>query len=411
MASLIKEFFVPSEKVEELNKILDRFQRKAKKWGVPGLRVEQKHVKREFMVPVIDVFSSADEPKMQKILVPGMEVEVYGVFPVIGGWELCGAISIEGGLVSAKTIQGKSIPVEWIEDAPEVCDHCHQKRYRVLYYVLQNEKNEYMKVGSSCVHDYAGNPHVFDSLGFDYPDFSIKDFNDSFSGGGAGQISQFELKDFLFNAVTVIDLFGYHKKIEGCSSGDDTLDMFFSPEFRGKVREMLHEKHDDLKAYAERVNVEVKEIIECVDSMDIKNSEYITVLKNLVKAGFVTVKTANFAASMIPMYRREKARQIERENSKGSEWVASVGEKIKDHLVTVTGVKAISGYYGMSILVDMLDNDENRIKFFYTGKDDINASFIGKKFLVSGRVKKHDEYNGTKQTVLTRAKLVEVEGA
>lgn len=404
----IQNIFVPDGKIEDLNKVVARFNKKAVKWGLPELTVDMTPVKKEFSIMVADVFSG--EPKPSKIEVSGFDVSIIGQVPVIDGWELCGCISIEDGLVSAKTVVGKNIPLEWIKEAPKVCDHCHQSRYRVKYFVMEKD-GEFMKVGSSCVKDYTGNAHAFDMLGFDYPDYTIKDFKDDLEGGFYGAVRpEFELREFLFKAILSVNLYGYRKAFDGPqTTGQHVCQMFFNSEENQAAKRDLTEKYgseDDAKLV--EFSSEVDDVIQYISGLT-PNSEYVVVCQNIIKAGYATMKTANFAASMVPVYYKEKTRIAEQANSnEKNEHVGEIGERLMKLPVTVTSVKQIEGYYGLSTLVEMKTEEGCRVKFFYTGKENIDQSYVGQKFLVTGRVKKHDEFKGTKQTVLTRAKLESV---
>lgn len=89
-----------------------------------------------------------------------------------------------------------------------------------------------------------------------------------------------------------------------------------------------------------------------------------------------------------------------------SKWVGMVGAKVEVE-VEVVFKKNIVSYYGESVLHIMKDATGNEFKWFAT-----SASLDkGTRYVVTGKVKKHDEYNGTKSTVLTRCKAVEVPGS
>lgn len=81
--------------------------------------------------------------------------------------------------------------------------------------------------------------------------------------------------------------------------------------------------------------------------------------------------------------------------------LGTVGERI-DLKVTVTRINGpFAGEFGDSYLCIMETEDQNRV-IWWTGE---NLSFEeGHPYTIRGTVKKHDEYDGRKQTQLTRVK-------
>lgn len=93
-----------------------------------------------------------------------------------------------------------------------------------------------------------------------------------------------------------------------------------------------------------------------------------------------------------------------------SEWVGKVGDKIQMEL---TYTRSFSwdaspyGYYGSSVtFCHMFKDNQGNVIVWKTGLC-LEADY-GEKVLVKGTIKQHDEYKGTKQTVLTRCKVTEV---
>jgi DNA/RNA endonuclease YhcR with UshA esterase domain len=87
-----------------------------------------------------------------------------------------------------------------------------------------------------------------------------------------------------------------------------------------------------------------------------------------------------------------------------SNYMGTVGEKIE---VTgeVTLVKYIQSQFGSSTLINMVSKDGNIASFFSNNGAADNA-IKGQVIKVIGKVKKHEEYNGKKRTVLFYTKVV-----
>lgn len=86
-------------------------------------------------------------------------------------------------------------------------------------------------------------------------------------------------------------------------------------------------------------------------------------------------------------------------------YIAEVGDKVKDYLVTLVSIHAFEGIYGFSQVVTFKDAKENIIKWFTT----VNIPYQeGDSLLLTGTVKKceEDKYeNNAKVTILTRCKM------
>lgn len=86
-----------------------------------------------------------------------------------------------------------------------------------------------------------------------------------------------------------------------------------------------------------------------------------------------------------------------------SEYIGEVGDRIEETL-TVTKTVVLQSYFGMSIMHIMEDADGNVYVWITKAKNYPE----GKVITLRGTVKEHKEYKGTKQTVLTRCKEVEM---
>jgi hypothetical protein len=96
---------------------------------------------------------------------------------------------------------------------------------------------------------------------------------------------------------------------------------------------------------------------------------------------------------------REEQRAAERA-SRANAYQGAVKDRI-----TVTGTirlaKVMSGYYGDTTLL-VIDTPAGTVKWFATGDRGVDA---GEQLTLTGTVKAHEEYQGERQTVLTRCRI------
>lgn len=89
-----------------------------------------------------------------------------------------------------------------------------------------------------------------------------------------------------------------------------------------------------------------------------------------------------------------------------SEWIGEVGSKLPQTKVQLIKKGGFQGQYGWSNLYNFKDTSNNIICWFTT----INIDFEENDWLLlSGNVKKHDEYKGTKSTIVSRCKLLKAD--
>ena len=93
----------------------------------------------------------------------------------------------------------------------------------------------------------------------------------------------------------------------------------------------------------------------------------------------------------------------EREVNTASQWLATPGEYIKDHIVKLVRKGSFNGRYGVTNVITFEDRDRNLITWFTT----TNPPFvIGDELkIVTAKVKDLNEYRGERATVITRPRL------
>lgn len=147
-------------------------------------------------------------------------------------------------------------------------------------------------------------------------------------------------------------------------------------------------------------------------------SSYLFNLRQIIDAGYCTLRHFGSLASLIPSYRKSEYKKlIDLKNSdkKVSDHVGNVGDKISVK-VTYMNTYTYDNQFGSSHIHLFIDDNGNIFKWStgtglkFTVKDD-HANYTqwytldnGVTVQLVGKIKSHDEYNGKKQTVLTRCK-------
>lgn len=87
-----------------------------------------------------------------------------------------------------------------------------------------------------------------------------------------------------------------------------------------------------------------------------------------------------------------------------SEYIGEIKERLRDMRVTLTGSRGFQSMYGYTIIYTFAYGD-NVLVWMTTSEQDIE---VNHEYLLTGTVKKFEEYNGVKQTHLSRCIIKEV---
>jgi len=397
---------IPVYKRSYLENAIEKINRKAVKMGCEPLALsfDNPHEYRTSHHPF------TGHKLVNPIVVEMVSAHLSYVIPRINGYELIAKLDIfkgdDGKVLLVCPVPGKTVPEKWINATSIQCDHCNKKRYRTHSVLLRNTENgEYKEVGSTCVKDFFGlDPKGFmfmASIIFDSIVGGIKDSDCLKNDNGAWgynvdtilNITSAVIKKFGWTSRAVANEYNYQ-------STSDRVWNNLEPHI-GMAKENFVTVDEEDKELSAKV-------IEYFKNLDHKGNEYLSNLIKLVKMGYVPSKYMGYACSMIITY--EKAMNIERKKSEKdtrvSNYVGEVGKRLKNVKAEVIFKRHIESNYGTSTLYTFKDDEGNIMKTFYSGS---NISLEkGNIIYLSGTVKKHNEYENEKQTMLNRISVKEV---
>jgi hypothetical protein len=334
------------------------------------------------------------------------DVTVKYDVPKIAGWDLISIFDYEHYkdendqvhmAVFTNTIPGKELPFQYQNKTEIHCEHCGHNRYRKQSFLVKHENGEYKEVGSTCLKDFLGHdPSNF--LFFATLSNRIKGLEDEFGFGsfGSGDPVAFSLEGVLALTSGVIKKWGWTSRSEAYdTSAMATADM---------VIEYMNPNCKLEKIEIEEEDREIaKKTIDYFKSLTDQDNDYIMNCLKVIKLNAVPYKRFGIACSMIHVYRRHVEKELEKANLKDSNWFGNIGSKLEKCPVTCTFKTHVDSFYGVSTLYKFIDEDGNVFKTFYSGHT--WSVEQGDKVLLSGTVKKHDEWNNVKETLLTRSKV------
>jgi len=374
------------EKLEYYN---NRFAKK--KFGTLTVKYSESYIEEK------------DHRKIQLV-----DVEVDGKYK-IPGWEFVASlewVSDANSNIIKKVDSDIEVPREYLTSTK--CDYCHSDRMRKYTIILYNEETkEFKQVGRSCVKDYIG-ADVEDYLSY----LSIFDrmsdwFNSLPKESRDKQDNFFKVDEILEQTVEEVNHYGYvsqatiqkwnesHQYDEEYLSLEKTSSQVFKI-----MNEVTGYGTNELARPKYEVTLEtltkVKEIKEFISNLEDKD-DYTHNIKTLLQTEYVDNKNLGLVVSAVGYYLREtELKNIQKEES-NSEYIGSIGDKIE----FTSDTTVISSYYteyGITYIYKFIFN--GNVIIWRTNKK------LDGTLTIKGTVKEHSEYNGIKQTVITRGKVI-----
>lgn len=328
------------------------------------------------------------------------ETKITGEPPSYEGWTFLASLDwdAEAGLIvrtapGVETVDRTNLKQNW-------CDHCETTRYRKKSFLIQHEDGRQLQVGSTCIKDFLG----WDGKVVFISEQEIgDDIDDHISGGGYFPPS-YATDIVLAAGWAIVQVHGY----KPVSSWDDaptkerTMTLLEPPS-----AEIAREYRDAYGGYFDGSLEQARVVREWALSDEFNgDSEYVRNVKAILAADYVTVRNIGIAVSALQAFIRQKERELKRQQEKAeisNEFVGEVGDRI-EVTVTIKSIRYIEGMYGTTTLYTLLGSDGHLYKWFSSNAA-LGETVNDTVYQIKGTVKKHDEYRGTKSTVLTRCKV------
>ena len=216
---------------------------------------------------------------------------------------------------------------------------------------------------------------------------------------------KYGIQDILSVAYKVIAVFGYTPK------NKQTED---APATAGIIERVVKgfDPQPEVVVDAEEIQNAVQHFVSRKDSYERGVTDFDRTLGDILDRGIVTAKQFGFIATVLPSYRNFVARQAERadkilaeaEAGKDSDWVGTIKGR-QDFTATIESARDLNNMWG-TYLVKMIDQDSNHLVWFASNDPTWEFGTTGETVTFKATVKDHSEYNGIKQTVINRCKVL-----
>lgn len=415
---ITKTYRIPEENIEPVTTRLAKINAKAHKLGVRGVTfttiseeiVEVFYVAGDEANRVeagaeILTFWKRDKKDVRRAFQRWVTIELTGESPMLNGWRFIATIQHAGEAGNImRNVPGETVPTKY-RDVSTNCEHCNTKRMRKDTYIVANDET-YKQVGGSCLRDFLGgnkDPHGIASwaewLGVFDEELTNK-------WGVASGISKFWCgrDEVLQRAAANIRAFGWFSAGKAYEQGGISTKSRVVNDMWPKTGHEVLRVEDADKARAVTAMEWAQTNLLDANTKDL--NEYLYNLRVACASEVVETRSIGLLVSLIATSERDTERRKEQEKRERegnvSQHIGTVGERLEVTL-TCKSTRSIETAYGLSTLYTFDDGAGNTFKWFATGSPDIE---VGGTYAIRGTVKKHDEFRGAKQTLLTRCKVV-----
>ena len=432
---ITKIYMIPEENIENLKKKFNAAARKIRKinTALEPTMTEDNHTTvlvRKIVLRPCDCRSVAT---VKEVPYEARKVELKIPDEVVfaeNNWAFGGSVEpsgVDGKNFVDVNLSGKDmgfiVPSKYFTVNPCTCDYCKTNRKRnKTYLVVNRETGEWKQLGKECLKLFVTGIDVDAIATFES---FIKDAEDAANPGDeffynrrarfvevqrALELAQAATK--MFGFVATRDNAGNYNvfstknivqvkllKEMGCPS--DLLNIDSSD--REKIN-LAVAKLTVYSTYAENdISNDIIALRETVT--ELPDEPYYNNLKTVLANEYVPLDKLGLLVSTpkaISRYYEFKKMQEEKEKlAKSSNYIGEVGEKISVNFVSGREVACCETQFGLLHIYEFKDANGNTVVWKSgSGKD------IPESGTVTGTVKSHEEYDGIKQTVILRAKII-----
>lgn len=338
-------------------------------------------------------FTEADErghkTRMFEVFVACPEVK-------INGWQFVARIdhSQEAGNI-LRIVPGQTLPERFRNSTPE-CEHCaYKRRRRDTFVVCEEATGEHKQIGSGCLRDFTG--HMGADKWAKLAELVAEIGNihrASYEHGAQGDLSDHRYIDLEAYAGYVAQSVlrdGWISKGVAKETGR------MSTHFRAEGDYHNHEEvSDEAKALAARA-------IEWAQNLEGDLNDYEHNVHVIASSGAIEPRHMGIATSIIGVYwsKNEKPQQpfTRRPDFHRGTHQGQPGDKLTLEVV----VHAV--YPGANSNRHMFYDANDNLYVWFATKESL-GKLKGQKVTIQCSVKTHSEYNGVKQTLINRVKVV-----
>lgn len=390
---------------ELTNKVL-KLNRRAKKLGLDPVTYTVSPIYAE-EVPrgTRGAFCNAEGKTIKEFV----DITFTSEAPALSDWQFIAAVDLKGSAPVVRRAVGtdESIDLTPYFSTDAHCDHCHTHRNRNDVLVVRHrDTGKMMQVGRNCAADFFRSKDAEKVINL-WDGIHSMGAEEEFCNLPRGELYM-SLEHVLVYACAVVRNFGFvSKRIameqeKVATAWRVTDNLFFRRQIDASER-VTPTAADEAKA---------KEIMEWIETDFIQKENRTEFENNIVaviegdKHDRIRDRNLAFVTWMPDGLDRAKGRKAARaaaaQKAAASAWIGDKGQRM-DFTGTLVMTRTFEGAYGPTTMCKF-DCDGNAVIWFGTGAA-VTKMEQGNAYTFKATVKAHDDYNGQKQTKITRLTL------
>ena len=255
-------------------------------------------------------------------------------------------------------------------------------------YIVKDASGRYKQVGKTCLKDYCGIDPKMIAAAQEVEDLILNDYDiDDYDFIGNGEHA-YDVLDVIAKANDIVKKYGYVKSIE-----DESTKSRLYIEIDNRT-----EPTEESKALA----LKMKDVYSQMDYSEL--TEFQRNVKTIIEAGYTRSNNFGYLAyapvDFKKMMQKQEREQLASEAKAQSQYIGNVGEKITGEIKNAQLMTSWQTVYGWTHLYKFVTTDGNTLVWY------ASRCIDGEPKKITGTVKDHKMYDGEKQTVLTRCKVV-----
>ena len=421
---ITKTYMIPEENVESLEKKFNAAARKIRKIN-PGL--EPTMTKSDHTIVLVHKIElrpcdCRSEATVKEVPYEARRVELKipdeAVFAE-NNWAFGGSVEpsgVDGKNFVNVNLSGKDlgfiVPSKYFTANACTCDYCKTNRKRNKTYLVVNlETGEWKQLGKECLKLFVTGIDVNAIATFES---FIKEAEDMANPGDEffynRRFKFVKVADALAIAYAVYRERGYLATRDSVGNSNDLCNKNIVQRkltqqygYDSDFLNITNSTRDKIDVMTFKTDINVEDVISDVEQL--LDDTYYNNLKVIVENEYVPLNKLGLLASIpkaIERYKEEKRRQEEKERlAAESNYLGSVGEKISVNFVSGREIACCETQFGLLHIYEFKDANGNTVVWKSSSSKDIPENGV-----VTGTVKSHEEYDGIKQTVILRAKII-----
>lgn len=386
-------------RMAELTKMVEKFNKKATKWNLPLVTLEEVErgvEEREIVVGTDD----EGRAMFSDVKVEYVKINLQGETPRLAGWSIHSKIQpseVAGQNFVFTTMH--HAPLELLRTKTLYCDHCQTRRLKKNAYWIEHEDGRQMMVGATCLKDFLPAVDVDSLIGYMNQLAELQDSDEWDSIYGCPQdYWLYSTDEAIMDSYVSIKKLGYTSK----AKAEEDFTRTATAHNINPSRKMRAELYKDIDIDA--LKLELEGFKDHVMAKSPVGNDFIYNVQLTLQSEFIRPKLYGYLAAAVNMWIKDMAEAREKAAGKPSEWVGKVGEMRDFRDLTVTRVTPSEGYYGTTYWYGFLDSEGNQLTW---GASRHIEKQPGEKVSLRAKIKEHSEFRGTKQTVITRGSVIQ----